>query len=141
MARRWELLGGRRRTRVRELVPAGGAVGVFDVTADIQATLDAITDDGGARYELLWASIDERVPDDVWFLDMVAVDPDHQGHGIGSALIRFGLERAAADGADAFLETAISDNVPYYERFGFRVVEEGEPIPGSPHLWYMRTGS
>lgn len=121
--------------------PPGGATGVFETSEDIQATLDAITDDGGTRYEMLWAAIDERVPDDVWFLDMVAVDPDHQGRGIGSALIRFGLERAVPDGADAFLETAISDNVSYYERFGFRVVEDCEPIPGGPHLWFMQTGS
>ena len=44
------------------------------------------------------------------------------------------------DDNDAFLETAVPGNVPYYERFGFRVVEAGEPVEGCPRIWFMRTG-
>ena len=30
------------------------------------------------------------------------------------------------------------DWIEYYERFGFRVVDEGAPEPGGPHVWFMR---
>jgi ribosomal protein S18 acetylase RimI-like enzyme len=122
-------------------VPPGSASDALDTTDELMAALTSLTDDGGARYDVLWAWIEERVPDDVWYLDMVAVDPAEQGKGIGSALVRFGLERAATEGADSFLETSVPDNVAYYERFGFRVVEAGEPVEGCPRIWFMRSGA
>jgi GNAT superfamily N-acetyltransferase len=122
-------------------VPPGGAGEALETTDQIRASLDRLTDDGGARYDVLWEWVEDRVPADAWYLDVLGVDPARQGEGIGSALIRSGLERASADGADAFLETSVPSNVAYYERFGFRVVEEGEPTADAPHIWFMRTGA
>ncbi len=68
----------------------------------------------------------------LWILAIVGVEPKAQGGGIGSALIEFGLERARADQAGVFLETVIARNVPYYERFGFRVVEAADAPDGGP---------
>jgi ribosomal protein S18 acetylase RimI-like enzyme len=121
-------------------VPPGSAAGVLEGTDRIMALLRPLTDDDGARYEVMWDWVEARVPEDVWYLDMLAVEPARQGEGIGTALIRFGLNRAAADGADAYLETGVESNVAYYERFGFRVVEEGVPVEGGPNIWFMRTG-
>ena len=99
-----------------------------------------LTDDGGARYDTLWDWIEEKIPDEpVWFLDMIAVEEVARGTGVGSALLRFGLERARADGVPAFLETARPDNVAMYEHFGFRVVDESDAPGGGPHLWFMST--
>ena len=39
----------------------------------------------------------------------------------------------------AFLETGNPRNVPYYERFGFRVIDEGDAPGGGPRIWFMRT--
>lgn len=47
----------------------------------------------------------------------IAVHPERQGLGIGSALVREGLARAAAGGWDAVL---VLGDPAYYERFGFR---------------------
>lgn len=47
----------------------------------------------------------------------VAVHPERQRAGIGSALIREGLERSAADGWDVVF---VLGDLAYYERFGFR---------------------
>jgi ribosomal protein S18 acetylase RimI-like enzyme len=54
------------------------------------------------------------VPD----LEMVATDPAYQGKGVGSKLMRWGLERADQDGLEAYLE-ASPDGVRVYEHFGF----------------------
>ncbi|KAK3073354.1 hypothetical protein LTR53_005150 [Teratosphaeriaceae sp. CCFEE 6253] len=54
-----------------------------------------------------------------WYLEMLATDPAYQGRGAGSQLMRWGLERANAEGLEAYLE-ASPDAVRLYERFGFR---------------------
>jgi putative acetyltransferase len=48
----------------------------------------------------------------------VAAEPDRQGHGIGSALIHAGIERARAEGWDAIF---VLGDPGYYTRFGFAV--------------------
>lgn len=52
-----------------------------------------------------------------WFgLGPVSVHPDHQHVGVGSALIRQGLERLASSGAAG---CALIGSPDYYSRFGF----------------------
>jgi ribosomal protein S18 acetylase RimI-like enzyme len=121
-------------------IPAGTTDAMFESDAAARDRIAALTDDGAARYGVLWAWIEAHTPDDVWYLDCIGVDPARQGDGVGTALVRFGLERAVEGGTVAFLETAVEGNVAYYERFGFRVVDQGEPAEGGPHIWFMRSG-
>jgi len=65
-----------------------------------------------------------------WYLWVLGVDPEHQGQGIGSTLLRAGIERADTSGLPCYLETMNPDNVPLYEKFGFAIASEGN-IPGS----------
>jgi len=54
---------------------------------------------------------------DGWFgLGPVSVDPDMQGQGIGSALIKAGLDQIKADGAKGCV---LVGNPDFYGRFGF----------------------
>ncbi len=120
-------------------VPPGATEAMFESDARIRSQLAPLTDDGATRYANLWSWIEDHVPDEpVWYLDAIGVDPDHQGTGVGTALIRDGLGRAARDGVPAFLETARAELLDYYRRFGFDVVEDGEHQPGGPHVWFMR---
>jgi GNAT superfamily N-acetyltransferase len=121
-------------------IPPGAADDMFASDAAVQLTLAPLTDDDGRRYAALWEWIESQVPDDVWYLDAIGVEPSRQGTGIGGALIRHGLSAASDEGVDAFLETGTARNVPYYERFGFVVVGEGAPTRDGPHIWFMRTG-
>ncbi len=103
------------------------------------AVVNALTSDGGIRRDAMWKWVESQVPSEpLWFLDHIGVEPAAQGQGAGSALIRHGLARADADGIDAFLETGTAGNVGYYERFGFRLVSEGDAPGGGPHIWFMR---
>jgi ribosomal protein S18 acetylase RimI-like enzyme len=104
-----------------------------------QARIDALTDDGGRRYDSFWRWVDSNSPDEpLWQLDSIAVDPRCQGRGYGGALIAAGLARAQSDGLGAFLSTGTPRNVSIYSRSGFRVVEDLDAPGGGPHIWFMR---
>jgi GNAT superfamily N-acetyltransferase len=77
------------------------------------------------------------VPGKHWYLQILAVDPDYQGKGFSSRLLRPMLVRADREGIPCFLETQLAKNVELYKHFGFRVAEEGI-IPGSNvYSWAM----
>jgi ribosomal protein S18 acetylase RimI-like enzyme len=106
---------------------------------ETRASIEPLTDDGGARYGALWDWIGAHLPDEqCWFLDILAVDPRARGRGLAGTLVRHGLTRAFAEGLPAVLETAKASNVPMYEHLGFRVVEEAEAPLGGPTIWFMR---
>ncbi|WP_218005228.1 GNAT family N-acetyltransferase [Actinomadura macra] len=73
-----------------------------------------------------------------WYLSMLGTDPPAQGNGLGGALLRSRLDRCDAEGVPAYLESSKERNVPYYERFGFRVTRELTlPGRGGPPVWLM----
>jgi ribosomal protein S18 acetylase RimI-like enzyme len=120
------------------VAPGGSEAWSRGVSATLEV-VPAITDDGGRRHATLWEWVEERVPDEpLWVLDHIGVDPAYQGQGVGRRLIEHGLALVDADGVAAFLETGTARNVGYYERFGFRVVLEGDVPDGGPHIWFMR---
>ncbi len=120
-------------------VPPSGVQAVREIDRKMEPTIAEVTGDDGVRYRSFWGRMDRFHPDEPhWFLDHIAVDAGARGRGLGSALIRFGLERAAADGAPAYLETGEPSNVPLYQQFGLRVFDEDEGPDGGPHIWFMR---
>lgn len=63
-------------------------------------------------------------------LGPVAVHPTHQGEGLGAALIRTSLDRAAATG---WVRVMLIGDLPYYGRFGFRRLSDiAMPPPTNP---------
>lgn len=59
---------------------------------------------------------------DHWYLPWFGVDASAQGQGLGHALMQHCLERIDADQLPAYLESPNPRNIPFYERFGFRVI-------------------
>lgn len=78
---------------------------------------------------------EEVLPSPHWYLLNLAVQPDCQGQGLGSALLRHGTERAGREVLPCFLETASVRNVELYRRHGFRQVYEATPTSGGPQMW------
>jgi len=71
------------------------------------------------------------------YLQLLAVDPVHQGEGLSGRLLRPMFQRIDREGLPCFLETQAEKNVAIYRHFGFRVVEAGI-VPGSNvHSWAM----
>ena len=67
-----------------------------------------------------------------WYLAGIGVDPAAQRQGVGSALLRPGVEAAAAGGLPAVLLTNNEANLPFYESHGFAVVRRGSHAGGRP---------
>ena len=80
-------------------------------------------------------------PEPHWHLRLLGVDPDHQGRGLGTALLEHGLRRADGTGHPCFLETFSERNVPFYLRNGFDLVaDDVEPASGVRY-WGFRARS
>jgi GNAT superfamily N-acetyltransferase len=91
----------------------------------------------GMRIEAAVAHAHRAVTDPHWYLGLLGSDPAFQGRGIGTSLLTPVIRRCDTDRLPAYLETQKADNVPWYERLGFQVVEKLEP-PGCPPMWTMR---
>ena len=85
----------------------------------------------GAVFDAIAAAESRVAPGPHWHLRLLAVDPGHQGAGLGTALLQHGLGRAGASGQPVVLETFAPRTVPFYVRNGFEViVDEVEPTYG-----------
>jgi ribosomal protein S18 acetylase RimI-like enzyme len=84
-----------------------------------------------------WLSAwDERDPDQPHsHLGPVAVEPALQGHGIGGQLMREYCRRLDLAAEVSYLETDKRQNVAFYERHGYAVIDEATVI-GVPN-WFM----
>jgi len=71
-----------------------------------------------------------------WFgLGPVSVTPECQGQGIGSRLIRAGLDEISARGA---LGCVLTGNPAYYQRFGFELAPNNVPEKESPAVFQLK---
>jgi GNAT superfamily N-acetyltransferase len=66
-----------------------------------------------------------------WYLAALAVAPEAQGKGVGTALLRAGLDRCDATGEATYLE-CLEHLEPYYQRFGFTRTHWVELPAGTP---------
>jgi ribosomal protein S18 acetylase RimI-like enzyme len=121
------------------VAPAGGGVVQGIVLAGPRAYADFVTD---------WERLADRPPDGwppvpgrLGYIWEIAVVPEGQRRGQGSALLGGAIERLRAEGADAVVlrssERAVAA-VGMYRRFGFRrlpVTERIDPLSGP---WLLR---
>ena len=78
------------------------------------------------------------VPEPHWYLLIVGVDPELQGRGLGSALVKEGLARADESNSPCYLDTSEERNLAFYQRQGFAVVGTALLGKGGPPGWAMR---
>ncbi len=86
------------------------------------------------------SNVDAAFPEDrPWYLCVVGVVPEAQGRGLGTRLLRPGLERCDAAGGDCYLETDTPEATRLYERLGFETIEaRARLLPGGPTHVRMR---
>ena len=74
----------------------------------------------------------DQVPGDDWYVQMVAVDPDARGRGVGSALLAEAERRARQTDCVRLALDVDADNTGarrLYERLGYTVVAESPAAP------------
>ncbi len=77
------------------------------------------------------------VPFKHWFLQTIGVDPQFQGKGYASKLLKPMFTRLDEEGLPCYLETVDETNVQLYEHFGFKVIEKST-IPNTKFTnWAM----
>ncbi|MGC4847702.1 GNAT family N-acetyltransferase [Micromonospora sp. DT15] len=104
--------------------PAHGSPEISPYPADVQARVQGYDD---ILHDALPAF-------PFWYLGVLGTHPDNAGRGWGRAVMRAGLDRAAADGLPAILETSNPGNVELYRRAGWEVMSFlPEPVP----TWLM----
>jgi hypothetical protein len=76
-----------------------------------------------------------------WYLEVIGVDPKHQGKGFAGMLLRPMLKRIEEEKYPIWLDTVLKKNVLFYEHFDFYRLEE-IIIPNTNIVtWFMiRTG-
>jgi RimJ/RimL family protein N-acetyltransferase len=72
-----------------------------------------------------------------WLLMVIGVDPEFQGRGYASALVKPMLARIDQERLPCYLDTLNEKNVPIYKHFGFRIVEEGTIPKTNTIVWAM----
>jgi putative acetyltransferase len=109
--------------------------------AEDDAMFELVTEEAGEvvghiMFSRLWADREELYA----ALAPLAVRPDRQGSGLGSALVRSGLESAAQFGAFGVL---VLGHPAYYPRFGFSTAAAGTvtaPFSGRPAFMALALG-
>jgi ribosomal protein S18 acetylase RimI-like enzyme len=85
-----------------------------------------------------WLALERRHPAEPlhYYLAVLGTDPDQQGRGLGSRVMRPVLDQCDSDGLGAYLESSKERNIDFYARHGFRVLEEVRLLRG-PSMWKM----
>ena len=90
---------------------------------------------GGGKMQRVGEHLDSvhkrLAPFEHWYLATLGVDARFKGQGFASKLLKPMLQRVDREGLPCYLETGDKRNVPLYEHFGFKVIEESS-IPQTP---------
>lgn len=72
-----------------------------------------------------------------YYLGTLGTDPDFQGKGLGSAVLRPVLDHCDREGIGAYLESSKERNLAFYGRQGFEVTGEVVVPESDVKLWLM----
>jgi ribosomal protein S18 acetylase RimI-like enzyme len=118
-------------------VPPDRQVVDEDDAEEFGRRMEAIAGVDAARSFEISALLDEHHPHgSFYFLQLLGVEPEAQGQGLGSTLLRTVLERCDREGTGAYLDATSPPNRRLYERHGFVAIGELAPA-GGPQLWQM----
>ena len=118
-------------------VPPGQQVVDDDQAEAFGVAVVALSPEDADRMQTCFELMEAAHPSETcWYLNLLGVVPEHQGEGIGSAMLQRALDRCDEAGEPAYLEATSEDNRRLYERFGFQVVG-AIPLPDGPTMWPM----
>ncbi|MCX4513176.1 GNAT family N-acetyltransferase [Streptomyces sp. NBC_01619] len=106
---------------------------------DTPARMREIADPDNERAELVGRLTGEAHPTGRAheYLLLIAVSPERQGEGLGTALLAPALERCDREGLPAYLEASNARSSKLYERLGFAFTDRTVVLPDGPTMWPM----
>lgn len=124
-------------------IGAGASVAMWDAPAsgdgppnDDAGVLDGLPPDAAARLREYDGAVHALLPSaPFWYLGVLGTHPEHAGRRWGRAVMRAGLQRAAAEGLPAVLETSNPGNVEVYRSAGWEVLRT---VAGPVPVWVMQ---
>lgn len=72
-----------------------------------------------------------------YYLFAIGARPEHQGQGVGTALISHMLRICDEKVMPAYLENSKEENLPFYRGHGFRVTRKVRFTGSAPPIWLM----
>ncbi|WP_055702916.1 GNAT family N-acetyltransferase [Streptomyces silaceus] len=124
---------------VAEAADGGAGGGGAEDAEDGPVLLRQAVDPDNERVELIGRLTDAIHPTDRphQYLHLVAVHPDRQGEGLGTALVGAVLERCDREGLHAYLEASNERSRDLYARLGFSFMGTALDLPDGPRMWPM----
>lgn len=116
--------------------PSPPAVSPMQMLGDSLRMVAALRTGLGRAFQLEQIVSQGRPTEPHWYLAILGTDPAEQGRGVGSSLVAPVLARCDREQLPAYLESSKEENIPFYQRHGFRVIEELR-VPEGPRLWSM----
>lgn len=103
----------------------------------IRSDFTVLDDDARARLAAYEAATHGGLPDEpFWYLGILATHPYQRGRRLGRTLMLEGLQAAAAEGFDCYLETTRESNLDIYRGSGWNVAAESSIDDLT--IWVMR---
>lgn len=105
---------------------------------EAEARVHELLGTGLERYLVAARLIAEHRPERPhYYLDVLGTDPEHQGAGLGGAVLAPVLARCDAERLPALTDTSAPENLPFYERQGFALLAEYDEPDGGPRVWVL----
>ena len=116
--------------------PSPPRIGPLRTIGDSLRMFAALRTGLGRAFQLEQIVSQGRPAEPHWYLAILGTDPAEQGRGVGSSLLGPVLARCDREQLPAYLESSKEENIPFYQRHGFRVTQELR-VPDGPRLWSM----
>jgi ribosomal protein S18 acetylase RimI-like enzyme len=123
----WQTTGG---------YPLGVGVQLSQMPGSIRAMFPRAKSFGDG-FKYMTALADAHLKDPQWYLMVLCADPSDQRSGVGTMLLEHAFAEIDAEGVGSYLETPRDDNVAYYRRFGYELLDTLRPIEGGPPYYSM----
>lgn len=117
-------------------LPPGAELSESETEAFGGAVAEVLGPDAERAFELMAVMEEHHPHEPCYYLQLVGVVPEHQGRGLGAALMQPVLAQCDREGVPAYLEATTRASLRLYERLGFEVIGEFAPA-GGPPLWPM----
>ena len=121
--------------------PGKAAIPWYNYVQKAPALLRVVGFSGTFHMMATYEGMEQRhalVAEPHWYLQTIGTLPSMQGKGRAKQMMAHHLKIVDEQNLPAYLEATKEANVPFYEKFGFKLLPDGIlKIPDGPNVWLM----